>query len=66
MTPPGTQPVGQILRSDICGSECRSDRDGPTLRCLILRGHDGTHQAYYRDHLHEWADNQSSGSDSEP
>lgn len=63
---PRSQPASTIHRSDICGSESRADQDGATLRCLIRRGHEGTHQAYFRDHLHEWADAHSSESDPEP
>ena len=57
----GAPSAGRTRRSDICGSEWRPRQDGPTLRCLMLRGHGGTHQAYFRDHLLEWPTTQCSG-----
>jgi len=51
----GAPSAGHTPRSDICGSEWRTCQDGPTLRCLMLRGHGGTHQAYFRDQLQEWS-----------
>lgn len=35
-------------------TEANGDR--VLLTCSINDGHDGTHQAYYRDRLHHWTD----------
>ena len=39
-----------------CGDLHQVDHHGERalLACSINHGHDGTHQCYYRDRLHEW------------
>ncbi|HQA78316.1 MAG TPA: hypothetical protein PLL50_08185 [Propionicimonas sp.] len=39
-----------------CGSQWSQRSDGPTLECRMAEHHDGAHQAYYGDRLHEWSD----------
>jgi hypothetical protein len=47
-------PPASRHRFDACDSQWRPAERGPVLHCLMLPGHEGTHQAYYGDRLHEW------------
>ncbi|MGB7963267.1 MAG: hypothetical protein WCF12_09975 [Propionicimonas sp.] len=42
----------------ICGAT-RTDPDHTVLSCTVVAGHDGKHQCYLGDTLHEWGKEES-------